>query len=269
MRWFEDLLLGHSPAGHATACGLHADRGRSRRDDVPEPPRAVRRIDRGRSEEGPWASAGDGGAIVDLIGRSEAASRPPAVDAFDAELTRPDDLLGQVDGHGVRRSGGRRGRSDGVHNLCHNRGGAGQEIEASTVDSGERMTTGYQRGDRDGRAPGGAQRRRSDRDCAVLERDGAGRHACGRATGRTVAVSVTAWPTVDGLGAAVRVVVVDARTKIFPVTLKRLVETVLKPGPPTLGPERLKKLVPSPTIACGIAGWPMYPAGGTDAAGSH
>src|SRR5206468_2773921 len=82
MRLFEDLLLGHSPAGHATACGLHADRGRSRRDDVPEPPRAVRRIDRGRSEEGPWASAGDGGAIVDLIGRSEAASRPPAVDAF-------------------------------------------------------------------------------------------------------------------------------------------------------------------------------------------
>src|SRR6266446_1252350 len=89
------------------------------------------------------------------------------------------------------------------------------------------------------------------------------------ATGRTVAVSVTACPTVDGFGEDVRLVVVDPRTKIFPVTLKRLVWTVLRPGPPTLGPLRLKKLVPSPTIACGMAGWPMYPAGGTDAAGSH
>src|SRR6266446_5800370 len=71
------------------------------------------------------------------------------------------------------------------------------------------------------------------------------------ATGRTVAVSVTACPTVDGFGEDVRLVVVDPRTKIFPVTLKRLVWTVLTPGPPTLGPLRLKKLVPSPTNGCG------------------
>src|SRR5437867_3683658 len=89
------------------------------------------------------------------------------------------------------------------------------------------------------------------------------------ATGRTVAVSVTAWPTVDGLGVDVRAVVVDARTKIFPVTLNRLVETVLTPGPPTLGPEMLNVLLALPIIACGIAGLPIYPAGGTDAAGSH
>ena len=47
------------------------------------------------------------------------------------------------------------------------------------------------------------------------------------ATGRTVAVSVTACPTVDGLGEAVRVVVVAGRTKIFPITENRLVWMVL------------------------------------------
>src|SRR5213593_233064 len=66
------------------------------------------------------------------------------------------------------------------------------------------------------------------------------------ATGRTVAVSVTACPTVDGFGVEVRVVVVDARTKIFPVTLKRFVSTTLTPGPPTLGPARRKTLVALP-----------------------
>src|SRR5712692_3094317 len=57
------------------------------------------------------------------------------------------------------------------------------------------------------------------------------------ATGLTVAVSVTACPPAEGFGMVVRVVVVDvdARTKIFPVTLKRLVWTTLMPGPPTLG----------------------------------
>src|SRR5438128_2710780 len=87
------------------------------------------------------------------------------------------------------------------------------------------------------------------------------------ATGLTVAVSVTACPPADGLGVVERLVVVDARTKILPVTLKRFVSTTLTPGPPTLGPARRKTLVALPTIACGIPGWPMYPAGGTDAAG--
>ena len=36
-----------------------------------------------------------------------------------------------------------------------------------------------------------------------------------------------------------------------------------------LGIALLLVLVALPTIACGIAGWPMYPTGGTDAAGSH
>ena len=89
------------------------------------------------------------------------------------------------------------------------------------------------------------------------------------ATGRTVAVSVTACPTVDGFGEEVSVVVVEARTKIFPVTLNRLVETVLTPAPPTFSPEMLNTFVALPMIACGIAGLPIYPAGGTDAAGSH
>src|SRR5262249_13811021 len=89
------------------------------------------------------------------------------------------------------------------------------------------------------------------------------------ATGGTVAVSVTACPTVEGFGKAVSPVVVDPRTKSLPVMLKRLVETVLTPGPPTLRPEMLNTFVALPMIACGIAGWPIYPAGGTDAAGSH
>src|SRR3989449_10834202 len=61
--------------------------------------------------------------------------------------------------------------------------------------------------------------------------------------GLTVALSVTACPTVEGFGVEVRLVDVAALTKIFPVTLKRLVSTVLTPGPPTLGPLRRKKLV--------------------------
>src|SRR2546427_12344532 len=89
------------------------------------------------------------------------------------------------------------------------------------------------------------------------------------ATGRTVAVSVTACPTVDGLGEDVRVVVVDARTKIFPMIVKRLVSTTLTPAPPTLGPAMRKTFVALPTIACGIAGFPMHPAGGADTAASH
>src|SRR5439155_1013700 len=56
------------------------------------------------------------------------------------------------------------------------------------------------------------------------------------ATGLTVALSVTAWPTVEGLGVEVRLVVVAGRTKSLPVIEKRLVWTVLTPGPPTLGP---------------------------------
>src|SRR6266566_5036958 len=82
------------------------------------------------------------------------------------------------------------------------------------------------------------------------------------ATGRTVAVSVTACPPADGLGVVVSVVVVEARTKIFPVTWKRLVSTTLTPGPPTFGPPRRKPLAAPPTIACAIAGRPMYPTGG-------
>ena len=77
------------------------------------------------------------------------------------------------------------------------------------------------------------------------------------ATGLTVAVRVSGCPPADGFGAVVRLVVVDPRTKILPVTLKRLVDTTLTPGTPTLGPESRKTFVALPTIACGIAGWPM------------
>src|SRR5437867_6808117 len=91
------------------------------------------------------------------------------------------------------------------------------------------------------------------------------------ATGRTVAVSVTACPTVEGLGVEARVVVVAGRTKIFPITEKRLVWTTLTPGPPTLGPWMRKKLVPKglPVIAWSTAGSPMNPAGGAGAVASH
>src|SRR6266700_4815465 len=91
------------------------------------------------------------------------------------------------------------------------------------------------------------------------------------ATGLTVALSVTGCPTVEGFGVEVRLVAVDPRTKTFPVTWKRLVSTTLTPGPPTSGPVRRKTLVPTglPMMACAIAGCPMYPAGGADAAGSH
>src|SRR5947207_15576128 len=83
------------------------------------------------------------------------------------------------------------------------------------------------------------------------------------ATGRTVAVSVTACPTVDGLGEAVRVVVVAGRTKIFPITENRLVWMVLTPGPPTLGPSMRKKLLPKglPVVGWRIAGSTRNPTG--------
>src|SRR5215510_10390931 len=89
-------------------------------------------------------------------------------------------------------------------------------------------------------------------------------------TGATVAVSVTVWPVTEGLGVAVSVVDVAGGTKILPVIEKRLVSTTLTPCPPTLGPERRKKLVPKglPMIPWSIAGWPMKPAGGADVA-SH
>src|SRR5213596_4041289 len=91
------------------------------------------------------------------------------------------------------------------------------------------------------------------------------------ATGRTVAVSVTACPTVEGLGDAVRVVVVAGRTKIFPITENRLVWMVLTPGPPTLGPSMRKKLLPKglPVMPWRIAGSPMKPTGGAGAVASH
>src|SRR5437667_6277188 len=91
------------------------------------------------------------------------------------------------------------------------------------------------------------------------------------ATGLTVALSVTACPTVEGFGVEVRLVVVAGRTKILPVTENRLVSRTLTPGPPTLGPARRKKFVLNglPMIAWSIAGWPMNPAGGAEAAGSH
>src|SRR5262249_56123230 len=73
------LLRGHGSAGHTTAGRVHADRGGSRRDDGPEHPLAVSGIDRDRTDEGAWAGASDGCAIVELIGRSESAGRPPAV----------------------------------------------------------------------------------------------------------------------------------------------------------------------------------------------
>src|SRR5437867_7099726 len=90
-------------------------------------------------------------------------------------------------------------------------------------------------------------------------------------TGTTVAVSVTACPTVEGLGEAVRVVVVAARTKIFPVSENRLVWIVLTPGPPTSGPSIRKKLLPKglPVMPWRIAGSPMKPAGGAGAVASH
>src|SRR5262249_46803708 len=59
--------------------------------------------------------------------------------------------------------------------------------------------------------------------------------------------------------------------KILPVMLNRLVSTTLTPGPPTFGPWLRKTLVANglPMIAWGVAGVPMNPAGGSDAAGSH
>src|SRR5438093_13047391 len=91
------------------------------------------------------------------------------------------------------------------------------------------------------------------------------------ATGRTVAVSVTACPAAGALFEEARVVVVDARTKIFPVSENRLVWIVLTPGPPTSGPSRRKKLLPKglPVMGWRIAGSPMKPAGGAGAVAAH
>src|SRR5215813_1714141 len=94
------LLRGHRSAGHTTARGLHADRSWSRGDVGPEAPRAVCTIDGDGADEGARAGASDGGAVVDLIARSETTGRPSAVDAFDAQLTSSKDLLSQIDGHG-------------------------------------------------------------------------------------------------------------------------------------------------------------------------
>src|SRR5207253_366559 len=71
-------------------------------------------------------------------------------------------------------------------------------------------------------------------------------------------------PNVGGPG------VNTVETNLFNVTGKRLVSTVLTPGPPTLGPLRRKKLVLKglPVMRWAIAGWPMNPAGGADVA-SH
>src|SRR5262249_60558041 len=90
-------------------------------------------------------------------------------------------------------------------------------------------------------------------------------------TGATVALNVTVCPVTEGFGVEIRLVDVAGGTKILPVTLKKFVSTTLTPAPPTSGPLMRKKLEPTglPMMACGNDGWPMKPAGGTHATGSH
>src|SRR5437870_7900983 len=98
-RSFEDLLLGHSPAGHATGCGLHANRGWPEGGRSPESPAAS--VDRGRGDESPRARAADGGPIVDLDARGEATIGESGGGALDAQLARPNHEFSPVDRHAV------------------------------------------------------------------------------------------------------------------------------------------------------------------------
>src|SRR5215470_13179013 len=85
--------------------------------------------------------------------------------------------------------------------------------------------------------------------------------------------------SISELPAAVRVKLVRsidsgvARTPLnaFPVTEKRLVWTVLTPGPPTLGPSMRMILVPNglPVTGWSTAGSPINPVGGDGAVASH
>src|SRR5262245_25793811 len=168
------LLRGHRPAGRATGYGMHADRGGSRGDVGSEAPSAVRRIDGDRADESARAACAKRGPIVDLVGRSEAASRPPAIDAFDAELTRAEDLLGQVDGHGVCH--GRWG--NGEDGFGHRRRRTGREVVAPAIGRSEGMRADGQRG-AERRNPGGVERGCAEHGQAVLKCDGSVRHSGG------------------------------------------------------------------------------------------
>src|SRR5262249_25230712 len=176
---FYDLLRSDSPRAHTTGGGLHANRGGSRGDDLPERPPAVRLIDGDRTDERAWAGPSGGCAIVDLIRRSEAAGRSPAVDAFNPQLTRGPDLFGSLHAHCIR-GGRRRRRCYSGHDLTHRRGGATEEIVVPAVDSRQRMSPRCQRGRDQRRDTIGQRDRQTKVGQAVLELYGSGRHSGGR-----------------------------------------------------------------------------------------
>src|SRR4029077_18427748 len=68
------LLLRHRTRGHATAGGLHADRGGREVDDADELPGPVGSADRRRGDESPGAGTADRRAIVDLNARGEVST---------------------------------------------------------------------------------------------------------------------------------------------------------------------------------------------------
>src|SRR5262245_9242901 len=126
MRWSRTLLRRDCPGGRAkTLHGLHTDRAREGRSDEVEFPTTVGGVDPGTGDGSSPAGTGE-----EVDARAEGTGgRHPGVDTFHAQLARLLNLLGQVDGHGVRRQLGG-GRYDG---LGH-RPGARRKVEVTAVD---------------------------------------------------------------------------------------------------------------------------------------
>src|SRR5207244_418462 len=74
------------PARHATACGLHADRGRRQVGVTPERPTPVSRTDGCRCDESSWAGGADRATVVDLYTRRVISGHSSDVVVYSAEL---------------------------------------------------------------------------------------------------------------------------------------------------------------------------------------